>query len=541
MIGLRHMTLVIVVMLMSLASGCFDEGKDAAKQSAADSSEKLVPVRWEADEQPSRVYYEIFVRSFYDTNGDGIGDLNGVTEKLDYLQELGVEGIWLMPITASPSYHGYDVTDYYAVNPDYGTLEDLRNLVAEAHKRDILVIADLVVNHTSSEHPWFKEAIESKDSPYRDWYTIKAAEETVPSDNAAGNGSPWHPHGSSKYLGIFWEGMPDLNFANEEVRQQFVEIGKFWLSQGLDGFRLDAAKHIFGDFSSSQYSEAVVADNQRWWQQFRSGLDEVNDGAYLVGEIWDSPTVVAPYLSNAFDSGFNFDLGERIIAAARDERGADIAFTLKRIYSVFEKASNGQFVDAIFLTNHDQNRVMSLLGNNKQHAAMAASILLTLPGNPFLYYGEEIGMRGMKPDESIREPMPWMEANDQAAGQTTWEEQRYNRDGGESVEAMKHEQDSLLNHYRMLLQWRKEEQALRNGSIDEFTIDNEKVGAYIRMDSRSRVLVVHNMSGSEQAVELPSSDKYGAFDRIRFASQPDKTALHNGKLSLPPYSTAVLK
>ncbi|WP_267900999.1 alpha-amylase family glycosyl hydrolase [Cohnella endophytica] len=177
---------------------------------------------------PSNAYYEIFVRSFADSDGDGIGDLNGVTSKLDYLKKLGVDGIWLMPIQPSPSYHGYDVTDYYGINADYGTPDDFKRLVEEAHKRGIAILMDLVVNHTSVEHPWFVDSAKGKKSKYRDWYTWASAREggASPSDGATGS-NPWHSRGEDQYLGVFWEGMPDLNFDNPEVRKELS-------SQGID-------------------------------------------------------------------------------------------------------------------------------------------------------------------------------------------------------------------------------------------------------------------------------------------------------------------
>ncbi|HZG75933.1 MAG TPA: alpha-amylase family glycosyl hydrolase, partial [Paenibacillus sp.] len=185
------------------------------------------------EEPPSRVYYEIFVRSFYDTNGDGVGDLNGVTAKLDYLEELGVEGIWLMPVNASPSYHGYDVTDYYAIHPDYGTLDDMKALLEEAEKRGIRVLMDLVVNHTSVQHPWFVDAASGPDAAKRDWYVWADESDNVNDLSATGGGKAWHPKSGGHYLGAFWDGMPDLNFDNPEVREEMKKVGAYWLDLGV--------------------------------------------------------------------------------------------------------------------------------------------------------------------------------------------------------------------------------------------------------------------------------------------------------------------
>ncbi|MFB9326887.1 alpha-amylase family glycosyl hydrolase [Paenibacillus aurantiacus] len=509
------------------ASESANTGQNAAKNGQA--AVKTASI----DEQPSTVWYELFVRSFYDTNGDGIGDLNGVTQKLDYLKDLGVEGIWLMPINASPSYHGYDVTDYYSVNPQYGTMDDMKKMLDEAHKRGIKVIMDLVVNHTSKEHPWFKEAAADPNSKYRSWYTFKDASGQLPGDGATG-GNPWHSSGGYKYLGVFWEGMPDLNFDEPAVRAEMIKAGQFWLDQGLDGFRLDAAKHIYGDFKSTINTPDVQKKNQAWWQEFRAGLNEKKKDAYLVGEVWDSPVIVAPYLDKALDSGFNFDLATKLLSAADTETNPDVAFSLDRVYGMYEQSSGGTFVDATFLANHDQNRAMSVLKGNLDHAKMAAALQFTLPGNPFIYYGEEIGMQGMKPDEAIREPMPWYAAKEGGEGQTKWEASRYWKEGA-NVETQLKDENSLLAFYKELIAWRKELPALRNGGIKEYKIDNPQIGSYLRVTADDQVLVVHNMSGTEQKVQLTE----GEFAEIAKQSKEGAT-LDGAALVLPAYSTVVL-
>lgn len=544
--------LLCAIILAALAACSSNEDNNEVKEAVSPSGETASPdagaggeiasASYTVDEQPGTVYYEIFVRSFYDTNGDGIGDLNGVTAKIDYLKELGIGGIWLMPINASPSYHGYDTTDYYAVNPEYGTLDDLKELLEEAHKRNIKVIMDLVVNHSSKEHPWFKEALADKNSPYRSWYTFAAADEKVQADGAVG-GDPWHKYGSLKYLGVFWEGMPDLNFDEPKVREEMIKIGQFWLEQGLDGFRLDAAKHIFGDFAWAEKTPETQAKNKAWWQQFRAGMSEVNPNAYLIGEVWDSLTVIAPYFDQALNSAFHFDLADRLLSAADSEQEADLAYSLGRAYGVYEKSSGGTFVDAPFLSNHDQNRTMTVLNGNVEHAKMAAAMLLTLPGTPYLYYGEELGMKGAKPDECIREPMLWYSDPSGGEGQTTWEHSRHNAEAGPvSVEAQSNDEQSMLSHYRMLIKWRNEEPALQNGGIAEYKLEtkNAKLSVYVRVTETERVLVVHNLSGEQQMTDLKPSETYGSFTELAHTSD-SAAKLSEGKLTIPAYSTVVLQ
>jgi len=532
-------TLALFLMIALVVTGCTNNQgpeKDAAETAKKPTPPAVQSTSAEVDEQPSTVYYEIFVRSFYDSNGDGIGDLNGVTAKLDYLKDLGVGGIWLMPINPSPSYHGYDVTDYYGIQQQYGTMEDFKELLDEAHKRDIKVIIDLVINHTSSKHPWFKAAAADPKSPYRDWYTWSKPGETLASDGATG-AQPWHKSGDGNYLGIFWEGMPDLNFDHPEVRQEMIKIGQFWLKQGVDGFRLDAAKHIYEDFKSQGNLPATKEKNQTWWQEFRKGIEEVHPGAYLVGEVWDSTAKIGPFLAQALDSCFNFDLSKTILSTVNSEKATDIAFNLERIYSFYAKNSDGKFVDAPFLTNHDMNRTMSEVKGNADHAKMAASILLTLPGNPFLYYGEEIGMLGMKPDEQIREPVIWSAATAGGAkGQTSWESLVYNKDLKQGVAEQEKDSESLYNHYKKLIQWRNDEPALHDGGIASYKFDNANVLAYQRLTAQAKVLVVHNLSKETQKVVLPDD----AYKTLAQQSK-DGAVLSGNSLELPPYSSVILK
>lgn len=493
------------------------------------------------------VFYEILVRSFYDSDGDGIGDLKGITEKLDYLKaadpdrkdSLGIDGIWLMPIYASPTYHGYDVTDYYAVNPDYGTLDDFRELTEEAHKRGIKVILDLPINNTSDKHPWFLESASSPDSPKRDWF-IWAEDQGLSMKRAGVFGSKsWHESGGTHYMGIYHDSMPDLNYDSPEVREEMVRVGRFWLEQGADGFRLDSAKHLYWKYADSGKDPATSRNNVAWWQEFRRGLNGVNPDAYLVGEIWDTNSVIAPFLNRALDSGFNFELGAKLVEMARSEKAEDIGFRLNRVHEMYERSSGGAYADAPFLTNHDQDRVMSQLEGNLHHAKTAAALLLTLPGNPFLYYGEELGMMGVKPDERIREPMVWSGGGKKEPGQTVWEP--YAGEVPLPPVEQAGQGDSLFSRYRTLIGWRHEETALREGKIDSYGVEHDHVAVYIRYTDKERLLVAHNLSGRPQELQLkPGSPDAPAFTEVARATESG-WSLNDGLLSLPPYGSVILK
>jgi glycosidase len=489
----------------------------------------------------SGVWYEIFVRSWYDTDGDGIGDLNGVTAKLDYLKSLGVDGIWLMPINPSPSYHGYDVTDYYAVNPQYGTLADFRHLLAEAHKRGIKVIIDMVINHSGSENRWFKAAQDPR-SPYHDWYTWAGKYTDLATDSVTGTPA-WHATGKptdpqTHYLGIFAPTMPDLNYDNPAVRAEMIKVGQFWLKQGADGFRLDAARHIYENFHWDEDDPAALAKNLDWWNAYRRGLATVNPHAYLVGEVTQpAATDLAPYLK-PLDAVFNFPLATQLIDAAKSERNLGLGPTLDRTYAAYEAVGGAAIKDAPFLSNHDQERVMSQLDGNPQHMRTAAAMLLTLPGEPYVYYGEELGTLGRKPDPALREPMRW-DRSAKAKGETTWEATDPANGAAVSVEAEQADPHSLLHLYTRLIHWRSEVPALRDGGFRAYPEASDHLAAWERTAPHGGVLVVHNLSGQAQTMTLdvPGRPHY---TRVLKQTGPGAT-IRADTLSVPAYTSVVLQ
>jgi alpha-amylase len=483
----------------------------------------------------SGVYYEIFVRAFYDSNGDGIGDLNGITAKLDYIKSLGVSGIWLMPINPSPSYHGYDITDYEGINPQYGTMGDFKHLVDEAHKRGIKVVMDMVINHTSDQHPWFKAAQNPSD-PHHDWYVWAKPDSDLHAISATG-GPAWHraPNGQY-YVGVFTSAMPDLNYDNPAVRKEMIDVGKFWLREGVDGFRLDAAQHIYDDLRSDVDSPVALNKNVTWWSEYRHGLESVNPNVWLVGEVArQNPDDLTPYMG-PLSTVFDFPVATQLIDSVRQERNLGIGKGLEYTYAAYRAHADGHFDDAPFLSNHDQDRVMSQLEGNMAHMRLAAALLLTLPGHPFIYYGEELGMQGSKPDEDIREPMRWYR-NGKGPGVAGWKDWS-TRDGADvSVEAEQADPDSLLNLYRKLIGWREQVSALRDGALRNVEASDPHVLSYTLQDAQSRVLVVHNLS-RETRVEPIGTDMQAAHVLLQSGQG---AVLASGQLSLPPYATVILQ
>lgn len=485
---------------------------------------------------PRGITYEIFVQSFCDSNGDGKGDIKGMTSKLDYLKDLGVEAVWLMPINPSPSYHKYDVTDYYGIHPDYGTMGDFKTFIREAHTRNIKVVMDLVINHTSSQHPWFKEAVKDENSPYRDYYvwTHKDDPQTkAPAKIIAGdsdNSRRWNKVTGSDYLyySYFYSGMPDLNFDNAKLREEVFKIGRFWLSEvGVDGFRLDAARHIFPDERAH--------DNHKWWVYFRNEMQKVKPDVYLVGEVWADAQIVAPYMKG-LPALFNFDMGLAVIKAVNGERAGDLITTHKKIRD-FYRSVNADYVDATFLTNHDQNRIMSAVNGDMNKAKMAAALLLTLPGSPYFYYGEEIGMQGRKPDPYIREPFLW-DAHGKDKCRTGWIKPRYTTDTSvvPLAQQMK-DKTSLYNHYKTFIGLRNRSKALTYGELVPAEPGTKEVCAFERVHGEESLLVLHNLSNSAVTVTLPENLR--DYDKVRFKNK--EAVLKNNTVQLPAYSTLILE
>ena len=435
------------------------------------------------------VCYEVFVRSFYDSNGDGIGDLRGLTHKVDYIAGLGADCVWLMPVAESPSYHGYDVTDYYKVEPDYGTNEDFQTFVTAAHQHHIRVLVDLVLNHTSSEHPWFQEALHDSTSPHRSWYRW------APTQNGA-CANNWHksPISGECYFGLFWSGMPDLNYENPAVLDEMKHVARFWLdSMHVDGFRLDAVRHLVevgNEVSNTPGTHQVLRD---YGQYVRS----IAPQSYTIGEVWDNPDVILSYYPDQLDAYFAFPISEALIEAVRTGK----AGSLLPLVEQFQRAVPA-YRFAPFQRNHDQTRTLTALRNDTAGARLAATILLTLPGVPFVYYGEEIGMTGDKPDERLRTPMQWTASSRGFTSGKPWETLQADT-LTVNVAAQERRPNSLLSLYRKLGHLRATNRALREGRLEPIESGSDSVLAYWRMHDSSHVVVLVNLGRT--AAKPPAS------------------------------------
>jgi glycosidase len=476
------------------------------------------------------VFYEVFVRSFADSDGDGIGDLRGLTDRLDDLNDgdpattddLGVSGLWLMPIAESPSYHGYDVVDYRAVERDYGSAEDLRALVAAAHERGIAVILDLVINHTSREHPWFQDA-RTPGSAHDDWY-VWADEH--PGFGRLDGARVWHPDGDRFYYGYFWEGMPDLDLGNPEVTAELDAIADFWLEDmGVDGFRLDAARHLIEDGRDLENVDATFD----WLAGFRERIKARHPDALVLGEVWDASSMSARYVrEGAVDLTFDFGLASATITSLRSGERGSLRAALTEVAELYPAGGL-----ATFLTNHDQDRIVTQLGGDPAAARLAGSLLLTGGGTPFVYYGEEIGLTGAKPDERIRTPMRW-DASGPAAGFTTGTPWQPLGDDppGTDVASQAADSGSLYSTYRELIALRATHPALAHGDVLVVDADEPSVVAFLRHDPATAraALVVANLA------DEPVASVTLALDEGPLCAVAGVETLHGSAASVPPPS-----
>ena len=484
-----------------------------------------------------RNWYEIFVHSFYDSDNDGIGDLNGVTAKLDYVKEMGFNGIWLMPIHPSPTYHKYDVKDYYAIDPQYGTLDDFKKLVDEAHKRGIRIIIDLVVNHTSDSHPWFLEAcdyIRQNGQPggeYGDFYNFKTTKDGA-----------YHSVSGTKYVyeGQFWSGMPDLNLDSENVRAEIQKIMNFWLTDcNVDGFRLDAV---------TSYYTGNVDKNVEFLSWLNTEAKKIKPSAYIVGEAWvGSDYLIDRYYESGCDSFFLFTGSQAtgsIATAVKHSSGKSVGELFMSLQETY-----GDAILAPFLGNHDTMRPGSFMPGI-ENVKMAAGVLSMMNGGTFVYYGEEIGMiskGGNNSDPAKRIAMKW-EAKNIYEGHcylppenTPVDETSYHYP---SVAEQEADANSILNYYKAAMELRNRFPSIARGKVTYYP---EGQNGYICVITKEyqgeKITIVFNMDDTfEQRVTL-NKDVLGYTELVGalYASEGEFSFNENGELVMPPQSIAIFQ
>lgn len=480
-----------------------------------------------------RNYYEIFVRSFYDSNGDGIGDLNGITQKLDYLQDLGITGIWLMPINPSKTYHKYDVDNYYEIDPSYGTMNDFENLLQEAKERNINIIIDLVLNHTSTSNYWFTQAYNAVvkgdfDNKYVNYYNIKK-----------GSSSQYYRIGNTDYYyeAYFWDQMPDLNMDCEDLREEIKDIAKFWLDKGVAGFRVDAAMHIYGQANDDK--------NIEFWTWFVDYCKSVKEDVFIVGEVWSNSEKISKYYQSGM-SVFNYYLGGpnsgtsgKYIKAALLESEAKSIMQAMTDWQRKIKGVNSEAIDSNFLTNHDNARSAGQLRKNIYAIKFAAALYLMAPGASFTFYGEEIGMMGSGKDENFRAPMYWSYSDTTGITNAPPNMDEVNH-FFPAVDVQSQYTNLIYSTYKRALRIRNENPEIARGTVELINV-GENFGAYTSTYNGSTVIIIHNITTQPQTVKL-SKNKMG-YSEIRGYLNPtgEKFYIQGEEFTFPAYATLILK
>lgn len=510
----------LLVVLSTLISGCVNPTPSFSYDIEQISNED------------GSVWYEIFIQSFYDANGDGIGDLNGVTQKLDYLQDLGVSGIWFMPIHPGSSYHLYDVTDYYEIAPKYGNMFDFQYYLEEAKARNIKTILDLVVNHTSNSHPWFQEGLldfvnDSCGSPASKCHYYNFSRT---------RSEGYEPYGGGVYAEArFWSGMPDLNLENPFVRDEIEAIMQYWFDLGVDGFRLDAVTSYFtGDVNRNIEFLSWLGDTAK----------EIKPDSFIVAEgPWSmTSSGLLQYYPGRVDSYFNFPVsvtGNRIVDRVRLEQGYDLA----RVNALFNQnlfALRPDAIDTPFLSNHDQSRVAGIqfVENNELYHKLLASIYLLMPGRPFMYYGEEIGLKGSGRDENKRLPFIWSEG-DQTGQTNPASAADYNMSlqVTKGVEDLKEIPNSLWNHYKKVISIRnKYNNVIEKASITAPNLD-PKLYTLQYAQGENNLTMITNVTGGDITI----SNSLGLTLLEGIYPTTNQGSVSSDTMIIPAFSTLILQ
>lgn len=502
----------------------------------AESNEKHDPVVDPISDN-FRVFYEIFTSSFSDSNNDGIGDLKGIISKLDYLNDgdilsgnsLGVQGIWLTPIFSSPSYHKYDVSDYLRIDSKIGTMEDLKELIDKCHERNVLVILDLPINHTSTRHTWFvrfEEAHKKGDttSEYYDYYTW-----CVKGEKPAGRTFNTISGTNDMYEANFTGDMPELNFDNEKVKSACVDIAKYYLDMGVDGFRFDAAKYIY-------YGEADK--NVAFWNWYMGELKKIKSDVYCVGEVWSSDYEIIPYHSSLNCFNFQMGLNEGQIATFANAGNGNIytGYIANYIKKIHDENKNSMMIP--FIANHDTDRAAGFLTVASKRAYMAANLLLLSYGSPFIYYGEEIGMKGTRgganSDANRRLAMLWGDGNTvRDPNEATYDSSKQTNG---TVKSQLEDNESLLKYYMKVISFRNKYPFIARGDYEQVRMPGDLGCFKITYEGKTYYLI-HNTESD--AVEFDLSliaDGLSLIDSIGVES----SKLNGTKLSIGAQSSVII-
>jgi maltose alpha-D-glucosyltransferase/alpha-amylase len=519
-------------------------GSDEFDYSSADAWGRTpLPETQDALWYKNAVFYQVHVRAFYDSNGDGVGDFQGLAQKLDYLRDLGINAIWLMPFFPSPLRDdGYDIADYRSVHPLYGTLQDFKNFLAAAHERQLRVVMEMVLNHTSDQHAWFQESRSSRDNPRRNWYVWSETDTPYRSariifiDTEMSNWA-WDPISKEHYWHRFFSHQPDLNYDNPAVREEMWDVMKFWLDMGVDGFRLDAVPYLIEREGTSCEN---LPETHIVIKELRAKLDSEYPGRMLLAEANQWPADLRPYFGTGdeFHMAFHFPLMPRMFMGLKLEDRKPITEILSQTPEI---PASCQW--ALFLRNHDEltlemvtdmerdymydsyardktmrlnlgirRRLAPLLEHDRRRIELMNGMLMSLPGTPIIYYGDEIGMGdnvNLGDRNGVRTPMQWnggwnggfSNADPESLYSPLIQNPVY---GYQAVNVLsqRRSEHSLLSWMQHMITLRRSTPLFGSGSIEFLYPKNHRVLAYVRQQGDQAILVVNNLSSSAQAVEL---------------------------------------
>jgi glycosidase len=414
------------------------------------------------------IFYELYLRSFYDSNGDGIGDFKGLQEKLDYFVDLGVDCIWFLPVLKSPAFHGYTISDFYETNPLYGNLNDLKKLLEEGHKKGLKFVLDLPVNHCAVNSVWFQKALKNE-KPYYDWFLWSNEKTDLDEKRHWGGDKIWHKIGDKYFYGLFGPGSPDLNYNSKDLWKEMKKVFEKWLEIGFDGFRLDAAKHVFDYDEKKMVFKYQHDKNIEFWNEMLTHIKSIKKDAIIISEVWDDSDIVKKY-DGVFEIGFNFPFSYILKNSVKKEDTKNFVDGIESCMSDYiDETAEIKTKSGNFLTNHDMTRLISELSDNEKKYRFALSLLFTLPGIPFIFYGEELGMKGIVQSvnytEDCQEPIHWYDIGF-GVGQTEWKGYKFNDPySGVAIEKQFKDENSNFNFLRSLIAFRKENPFLSNAKI----------------------------------------------------------------------------
>ena len=528
---IEKISIVIFLIMSMLLGGCSGQSKSKSMPDSTDDN--------------YRAFYQIFVGSFSDSNGDGTGDLQGIINRVDYLNDgnmysensLGVQGIWLSPIFSSPSYHKYDASNYYTIDETFGTEADLVELIEQCHKRNVKVILDLVVNHTATNHEWFQKFINAhkdgnKNDPYYDFYSWASLEERV-----GGIAYTEIPGVDSEYYeGNFSSEMPELNYDNEAVREEMLKVAKYYLDLGIDGFRFDAIKYIY--FNDTERSVD-------FWKWYMDELKSYKPDIYCVGECWSSETETLAYIEALNCFNFQMSQGEGYISNAA--KGKDINVYTKYIEKyqdevVAANAEGGMITP--FIANHDMDRAAGYVSPSTKQAHMAANLYLLCSGSPFIYYGEEIGLKGSRgsanTDANRRLAMLWGDEDTIKDPEGTTYDSKKQTNG--TVAEQLADETSLLHHYGKLLSLRKQYPEIARGDYKALEFEEKNFGGFLISYNEAKTILLHNTSTEEIVIDLTSCSDFPAeLKEIAAFIGQGGASIEGTVLTLGPQTSVIIK